>query len=315
MVLVLVARRAGQAIVLMWIVSMAAFAASGLAPGQFTDDLRMNPQISADTVSALRGRYALDRPLLIRYVAWLRATAGGDFGFSFTYNIPVAQLFWPRALNTVLLSTFATLAAWILAVPLGIASAMRRGSHIDRALMAMSALPLACSDLLIALATLWIGARTSAFPPGGMPSIGFEQLSAVEQWRDIRWHLVLPCSALTVILLPPLYRHVRAAVADAMRSPHVQAARVHGLSPFTLARAYVLPLAANAQISMLGLSIAGLLGASLVVEVVMGWPGVGPLLLEATSARDHYVVLGIVIASAALVWIANLISDLLMYAV
>ena len=147
-----------------------------------------------------------------------------------------------------------------------------------------------------------------------MTSVGFETMSGAGQWSDLRWHLVLPATALTVILLPPIFRQTRAALIDAMQSPHVQAARTHGLSRATLLRAHVLPLSANAQISLLGLSMAGLLSASLVIEVVMSWPGVGPLLLEATLARDHHVVVGIVVASAALVWLANMIADVLLYA-
>ena len=307
------ARRVAHAVVLLPIVSVLGFALTAVAPGEFTDDMRLNPQISADTVQALRARYALDRPLPVRYAAWLRATLTGDLGFSLTYNMPVSALFWPRARNTVILAAVATTAAWLLAVPLAICSAARRGRALDRMVMMITSVPLASSDLLIGLGALWLAARSGFFPTGGMTSVGFETMSGREQWSDLRWHLMLPVAALTGILLPPIFRQARAALIDAMQSPHVQAAHAHGLSRATLLRAYVLPLAANAQISLLGLSMAGLLSASLVIEVVMSWPGVGPLLLEATLARDHHVVVGIVVVSAGLVWIANMIADALLY--
>lgn len=306
------AHRVAQAVVLLAIVSIIAFAFAALTPGAFTDEMRMNPQISAETLRSLTARYGLDRPLPARYAAWVRATVAGDLGVSITYGVPVAALFWPRACATLLLAAVATAAAWLLAVPLAVGSAMRRGRMTDRLTMMLTSLPLASSDLLIGLAVLWIGVQSALVPTGGMTSVGFETMRAAGRWRDVVWHLLMPATALTIILLPPIFRQVRAALVDALESPHVDAARAHGLSPATLLCAYVLPLAANAQISIVGLSLAGLLSASLVIEVVMSWPGLGPLLLEATLARDHDVVVGIVLASAVMVWLGNTVADILL---
>lgn len=302
-----------HALVMVLVVSALTFGAAALAPGDFTGELRMDPQISPETLQSMRDRYALDRPLASRYAAWMNAAVHGDLGFSVTYGVPVSSLIWPRAKNTLLLATVATAIAWLCAVPIGIASGLYRGRFADRVAMALTSIPLSCSDLIIGLAALWLAFHTRAFPMGGMTSIDYDSMTRAEQWRDLIRHTTLPALAVAAILLPPLARQIRASVADAAASPHVQAARAHGLPPVMLVRRYVLPLAANTQISLLGLSLTGLLSASLVIEVVMGWPGLGPLLLQATLARDNNVVIGVVLVSAALVWAGSLIADVLLH--
>jgi peptide/nickel transport system permease protein len=108
-------------------VSFLTFLFSSLAPGNYFDDMRLNPQISAETLSALRAQYHLDQPLPVRYARWARSIARGELGYSFAYNSPVAPLLWARARNTLLLTVVATLLSWLLALPLGVWSAETRG--------------------------------------------------------------------------------------------------------------------------------------------------------------------------------------------
>src|SRR5258708_20864858 len=122
-----------QAAFLLIGVSILTFLFSTLAPGNYFDEMRLNPQISPETVTALRAQYQLDRPLPVRYARWVRSLLRGEMGFSFSYNTPVAPLLWVRARNTLLLTVFATLFAWALALPLGIWSATTPGRAPDRA--------------------------------------------------------------------------------------------------------------------------------------------------------------------------------------
>src|ERR1700693_5861338 len=127
-------RRMGHTLFLLAGVSILAFLFTGLAPGNYFDDMRLNPQIAPETVAALRAQYQLDRPLSLRYARWVTALLHGDMGFSFAYNSPVAPLLWVRARNTLLLTVTATLIAWALALPLGIWSAAKFGRAADRVL-------------------------------------------------------------------------------------------------------------------------------------------------------------------------------------
>ncbi len=302
-----------QAAFLLIGVSILTFLFSTLAPGNYFDEMRLNPQISRETVAALRTQYQLDRPLPVRYGRWVNALLHGEMGFSFAYNSPVAPLLWVRARNTLLLTVTATLIAWGLALPLGIWSATTLGRLPDRALSWATAALLVIPDLVLALGLLILAVRSGWFPTGGMVSVGFENLSQLQKFRDIVFHMVLPVTALVLSALPTLVRHVRAALADVLKAPFLRAAASHGIQRRTLLYRYALRAAANPLISLFGFSVGALLSGSLLVEVVMSWPGLGPLLLEAILARDLYVVIGGVICSTIFLVAGNLLADVLIY--
>jgi peptide/nickel transport system permease protein len=235
-------------------------------------------------------------------------------GYSFAYGQPVGPLLWPRVRNTLLLTGTATGLAWMLAVPLGAWWATRRRGVADAGLTGLTAILLALPDLVLALGLLLVAVRTGWFPAGGMVSLGHEQMPAGERLRDVAAHLVLPVTALVLGILPVLVRYVRASIADALGAPFVRAARAHGIPEARVLFRHALPAAANPLISLFGLSLAGLLSTSLLVEVVMSWPGLGPLMLEAILARDFYLVLGPVLASTLLLVGGNLLADALLLA-
>lgn len=304
--------RALHGVLLLLGVSVLSFVMAELAPGDFFAEMRLDPRVSEETLAALRSRHGLDRPVVERYWLWLSSLTRGELGYSFAYGSPVGPLLWPRVANTLVLTLTAVAAAWLLAVPLGVWWATRRKAVERRALAAVTAGLLAVPDIVIALALLLVAVRTGWFPAGGMTSTAHEQLSRGARAWDVASHLVLPVTALVLGILPVLLRHVRASVADVLESPFVQAARAHGVPEGRVLFRHVLPAAANPLISLFGLSLAGLLSMSLVVEVVMSWPGLGPLLLEAILARDFFLVLGPVLASTFLLITGNMFADVLL---
>jgi peptide/nickel transport system permease protein len=146
-----------------------------------------------------------------------------------------------------------------------------------------------------------------------MVSLGSDRLTPLQQVRDIALHMELPVVALVLSLLPTLVRHVRGAVADVLHTPFLRAAASHGIPRHTLLYRYALRAAANPLISLLGFSVGALLSGSLLVEVVMSWPGLGPLLLEAILARDLYTVIGGVLCSTIFLIGGNFLADVLLY--
>jgi len=306
-------RRALHAVFLLFGVSLLTFLFSALTPGNYFDEMRLNPQISPETVAALRAQYQLDRPLPVRYAHWLNAVAHGQLGFSFAYNNPVAPLLWARARNTLLLTITATLLAWLVALPLGVWSAASFGRAPDRVLSRTTATLLVVPDLVLALGLLILAVRTGWFPTGGLVSDGFDELSVSHKLRDIALHMTLPVVSLVLATLPMLVRHVRASVADVLDAPFLRAAAGHGIPQRKLLYRYALRAAANPLISLFGFSVGTLLSGSLLVEVVMSWPGLGPLLLESILARDLYVVIGGVLLSMLFLVGGNLFADILLY--
>jgi peptide/nickel transport system permease protein len=306
-------RRLLQAALLLVGVSILTFLFSTLAPGNYLDEMRLNPQISPASLGALRAQYDLDRPLPMRYARWIMSVAHGEFGYSFAYNAPVGPLLWVRARNTLLLTLTAMLLAWTLALPLGIWSAEKRGRAPDRALSVATATLMVVPDLVLALGLLILATRTGWFPTGGMVSVAFAELSRLGKLRDLAMHMALPVTALVLAALPMLIRHVRAAVAEAVDAPFFRAAIAHGIPRRRRLYRYALRAAANPLIALLGFSVGTLLSASLLVEMVMSWPGLGPLLLESILARDLYVVIGGVLFSTVFLVCGNFLSDLLLY--
>src|ERR1700704_6228718 len=294
-------------------VSILAFLFTTLAPGNYFDEMRMNPQIAPETVAALRAQYQLERPLPVRYVSWMNSVFHGQMGFSFAYNSPVAPILFVRARNTLLLTITATLIAWGIALPLGVWSAERFGGLPDRLLSWATAALLVIPDLALALGLLVLAVRTGWFPTGGMTSLDFGSLPLSGKLRDLALHVTLPVAALVLSTLPLLIRHVRAAVAEILDAPFMLAARGHGIPRHTLLYRYALRAAANPLISLFGFSIGALLSGSLLVEVVMSWPGLGPLLLESILARDLYPVIGGVLLSTLFLVAGNFGADLLLY--
>jgi peptide/nickel transport system permease protein len=308
------ARRALHGLFVLFGVSVLSFVLVELAPGDFYAEMRLDPRISEATLRGLRARHGLDRPLPERYLRWAASLARGELGYSFAYGTPVAPLLWPRLRNTLLLTGTATATAWALAIPVGVWWASSRRAAVRRSLSVLMATLLAVPDILLALVLLLLAVRTGWFPAGGMTSVGYEQMSPAARFRDVLSHLVLPASALVLCVLPALTRHVRASMATALDAPFVQAARGHGIPEWRVVFRHALPAAANPLVSLFGLSVATLTSMSLLIEIVMSWPGLGPLLLEAILARDFHLVLGLVLASTVLLLAGNVLADVLLLA-
>lgn len=299
-------RRLVHSVALLIAISVLAFTLSQLAPGSFLDEMKLNPQISAQTLAGLRAQYGLDQPLPVRYFRWLKSVATGDFGYSLAYNMPVKTLIWDRLGNTLLLGATAMVLAWVVALPCGIWSAYKAHRWPDRILVASSTLLLGTPELALALLFILVAAHF------GNAGTEFEKsrsgvASAV---RGLR----IPAVVLALAAFPILFRHIRSAMAQAWRSPFLQAARGHGIGNMRLLLRHALPAAANPLISLFGLSLAGVVSASFLVEVITGWPGIGPLFLEAIYSRDFHVVMAVVMLFSLFLIIANLIADLLLYA-
>jgi peptide/nickel transport system permease protein len=310
-------RRCFHSVFLLVGVSCLSFLFLQLAPGNFFDEMRLNPQISAQTVAQLYRQYGMDKPLQERYFSWLESVAKGEWGISFAYNTPVAPLIRARSRNTLLLTGTAMLLSWVIALPAGVLSAAGRQRHpwFDHGASLASTLLLVIPDLLLALGVLWVAIRTRWFYAGGMFSPNSTDANTLNRAKDLVLHLIAPVVVLVVGSLPVLFSHVRAAMIDALDSPYVRAVEAHGISRPRILFRHALPAAAAPLVSLFGFSLGSLLSASLLIEIVMNWPGLGPLLLEAILARDVYVVIGAVMFSAMFLIGGMLLADVLLFLV
>ena len=294
-------------------VSVLSFLFADLAPGDFYTEMRFNSRVSKTGADALRAERGLDQPLPVRYAGWLRSVARGEFGYSLAYNAAVGPLLWQRIPGTLLLTTTATLLAWLLAIPIGIWNAAKRGTWSDSLVKVILSILLSIPELLLGVILLVLAVESGCLPAGGMHSPGAEGWTRGARIGDTLRHLVIPVAVLVLGMLPVLARHVRAAMVEAMDAPFALAARAQGIPRRRLLFRHLLPVALNPLVTLFGFSLGALLSASLLIEVIVGWPGLGPLFVDAILARDFALVLGVVMVSTTLLVAGNLAADLLLY--
>jgi peptide/nickel transport system permease protein len=312
----LVARRLLQAVVIVAIAATATFVLIQLAPGDPLDELALNPRVPPDVRVLIRARWGLDRPMHEQYVLYLRNLARGDLGWSFSQSRPVADAILDALPNTLLLMGVALLGAFAVGVTAGVVRGGRRGSVADRALGAGTLLFYSMPDFWLALMAMLVFAYwIPVLPTSGITTaVVYDYLSPFEKLIDRLRHLVLPVTTLILLLAAIIARYQRAAFLDVATQDFVRTARAKGLPERAVLWRHVLRNALLPVITLLGLALPMLVGGAVFVEHVFAWPGMGRLAVGAIAARDHSLVMAIVIMGSLLVTLGSLLADLL-YAV
>jgi peptide/nickel transport system permease protein len=306
-------RRFLSVIPLLMGVTLIAFLLIYLAPGDFLSQMAENPTISPDTIEAMRRKFGLDQPWFVQYFLWLKNVfLHLDFGESFAYRQPVFSVIIPRLGNTLILALSAAVVAWGLAIPLGIISAVKQYSWVDKSASLFSFIGLSIPELFFALLMMYFAAKTGWFPVGGMRSLDYSDLSFGGKLLDLAHHLLLPALVLGTVPTAGRMRQMRANLLDVLRLDYVTTARAKGLDEHTVIYKHAVRNAINPLITLFGFTIASLLSGSFIVEIVMAWPGLGSLTLEALLKQDLYLVMGSVVIAATMLVLGNLIADILL---
>jgi len=307
-----ISRRLLHMVPLLLGISLISFIIIQLAPGDFLTQQALNPQVSAERIAQERARFGLDQPVYVQYFIWLKNALRLDFGHSFSYRVPVFRLIATRLFNTFILSLSAMVFTWILSIPLGIISAIKQYSWVDKLLTFLAFLGLAIPNFFFALLLLFMAMRTGWFPVGGMYSVSYHDLSLLGQIWDRAHHLVLPTIVLGTSGMAGLMRQMRGNLLDYLKADFVTTARAKGLSERVVIWKHAVRNAINPIITIFGLSLPGLLSGAALTEIVMAWPGLGRLMLEAVLAQDLYLVMGSLIMGSVLLILGNLVADLLL---
>lgn len=305
-------RRFLQLIPLLFGITLLSFGAMQLAPGDYLDQLKGNPQIRPETLQRLRQDFGLDKPPAMQYFLWLRNALQGNFGYSFTYKEPVFQLIQSRLYYTFILSFWASILSWVVAIPLGVYAATHRNSFWDRVFNFGAFAGVSLPGFFLALLALLLAQRTGWFPVGGATSVHYEQLSWPGKVFDTARHLVLPVLILGVLGVAGLMRQMRGNLLDVLSENYILAARARGLSERKVIWKHATRNAINPLITLIGYELSGLLAGAALVERVMAWPGLGRLLLEAVQTLDLYVAMASFVMGAVLLILGNLVADILL---
>lgn len=308
-----VLRRLLQLIPLLLGISVLTFALLQLAPGDFLNQMAENPAISPATIDAMRHRFGLDQPWYVQYGLYLKnVLLRFDFGESFSRHQPVFTVLREGLGNTLMLAGAAAVVTWGLAVPLGIWTAVRQYSWIDKTLSLVAFVWLSIPEILSGLLLLMVAARTGWFPVGGMRSIDYDDLTAVGQVRDLLWHLVLPALVVGLVPLASRMRQMRGNLLDVLRLDYVTTARAKGLDEGVVIYKHALRNALNPMITLFGYTLGDLVSGSFVAEIIFSWPGLGRLTLDAILTQDQYLVMGSVLMASVVLVLGNLVADVLL---
>ena len=300
-----VLRRLGQLIPLLLILSIIVFSMIHAAPGDPAAFLA-GPRATEEDIERIRQDLGLDKPVLNQYMLWLSKVVRGDFGSSYINKRPVLELFWERFPATALLMGTANVLSLLIAIPIGVFTAMKRNSLPDRMVTVLAFLGISLPSFWFGLMLMYIlGVRLQLLPLGGMRTIGAE-FSVL----DVIRHLAMPASVLTFIFTAFWMRFVRSSVLEVLNTDYVRVAHAKGLPAFVVLGRHVLRNALLPIITLLGLSFPELFAGAVVIESVFTWPGLGQLTLAAATARDFTVVMAMVLIVSTSVVLGNLMADL-----
>lgn len=305
-------KRILQALLTLFLASIFSFFVIQLSPGDFLDLYRQNPAISAETIQQLEEQFGLDEPILTQYFRWLwQVLAHFNFGTSFAYQRPVAEVLWERIPNTLLLSISSIVLTWAIAIPLGIVGAVKQNQSIDQSLRVFSYLGQGLPTIITGLLLLFFAQLTAPlFPIGGITSINHEDLNWFGKILDVGWHLILPTLALSITSYAGLQRIMRGQLLDVLRQDYIRTARAKGLPEDRVIYVHALRNAINPMITLLGFEFANILAGAFITENYFNWPGLGRLILQAVQAQDLYLVMASLMMGAVILIIGNLLADI-----
>jgi peptide/nickel transport system permease protein len=301
-------RRLAAVLVVLLIVSLTVFAITQVLPGNAAVMI-LGEDATADQLRAVELQLGLDRPLHVQFGSWLGAMLHGDWGQSMRLSVPVASLIADAFWRSAALAGAALAAVTVIAVPLGVVAALRRGTLIDLGIGLFAYIGMAVPEFVTAtlLLVFLAGPEHGLFPAGGFVPLG-------ESVAGFLAHLGLPAATLSVVLTAHIARQVRSEMSDVLASDYVRAARLKGLPERTVVMRHALRNALAPAVAVISLDVGYLLGGILVVEEVFAWPGLGRLMIYALQNRDLPVIQAVTLLLAGAYALSNLVSDLVIAA-
>lgn len=299
-------------LLVLWGITVVSFVVIHLAPGSPTDlQTTLNPYAGEAARARLEALYGIDRPLHEQYLSWLSRIVRLDFGISMSSDArPVMEKICERLPLTIGMNVASLFLTLLVAVPVGVLSAWKQGSLFDRAMTVLVFLGFAMPGFWLALLLmLEFGLEHQWFPLSGLTSLDFSSLSVWGKAADIASHLILPITVITVGSVAGMSRFMRASMLEVLRQDYILTARAKGLSAWTVIFRHALRNALLPVITLLGLSVPGLIGGSVIIETIFALPGLGQLFYTAVMARDYPLIMGNLVLGAILTLAGNLLAD------
>jgi peptide/nickel transport system permease protein len=318
-----VIRRLLFGVILIFLSTIVSFAILKASPGE-AGALEIDPRWSQEYIDQRKALFGYDQPPVKQYLNWLgvsrvlgmsehRGLLQGSFGLSSSFNQPVADVIKPRLVATLLLNLFALGLTWLVAIPLGTYAAVKQHKWGDRVLGTMSFGGMSLPGFFMALVILWLFAsKVHWLPAGGLKDLDHDRMSFGGRSADYARHLIVPVIVLTFGALASLQRITRGNMLEVLRQQYITTARAKGLSEKSVIYKHALRNAINPLVTLLGFQFAALFGGAALLEIVINYPGMGQLILEALRGKDQALVMASFLLGSIMLVLGNLLAELLL---
>ena len=296
---------------MLFIISLISFIAINLAPNSFFASGELNPNITPEAIEQLKAIYGLDKPLYIQFFSWVYSILQLDFGISFTSGEKVKEEILSRIPITLTINIVSMILIFIISLYFGIKSAMKKNSIFDRFTNQLSLLSFSMPSFYLALVLVLVfSIKFELFPIAGLHSVPND--GSLNYYLDFAWHLTLPIFIIVFGGIGSLILYIRALTIEILKSDYIFFARARGLDNKKILRYYILPNLYPPVITLLGLSLPGIIGGSVILETIFSIDGMGLLFYQSALSHDYPVIMGILIIGAFLTLIGNMFADLIL---
>jgi len=292
---------------MLFLISLLSFGAIHMAPNSFMGG-ELNPNMTPEAIAQLRAIYGLDKPLLQQYMDWVGNLITLNFGVSFVSGMSVSEVVSDRLPVTLWMNIIAMVITFAVSLWMGIKAALSHGKKTDTFLSQLALFSFAMPSYYLALVVMMVlSVMLGWFPIAGMHSL--EPPEGVGYYLDMAWHLTLPIAVMVFVGIGSLVLYVRSLTLEILKSDYIYFARSRGIEEKKIIRRYILPNLLPPIVTMLGLSLPGLIGGSVILESIFGIEGMGQLFYLSAMSRDYPVIMGILMMSTFLTLIGNQIAD------
>ena len=298
-------------VLMLFIISIISFGAIHLAPNSFFASGELNPNITPESLEQLKKVYGLDKSLFVQFISWLNAIIHLDFGISFSSGKMVKDEILSRLPITLIMNIISMILVFIISIYFGIKSAFKQNTKYDNITKNFSLISYAMPSFYLALILVILFAvRWKVFPISGLHSP--VKLDGFSYVLDEAWHLILPIFVMVFGGVGSLIMYIRSLSVNILKSDYIFFAKARGIEKKELFWRYLLPNLSPPVITILGLSLPGLIGGSVILESIFSINGMGLLFYQSALSRDYPVIMGILIISAFLTLLGNIIADLVL---
>lgn len=293
-------------------ITIITFAVIHLTPGGFTAvNMQMDPRVSPDSVERMKQLYGLNDPIHVRYFNWISRLIVLDFGESFIDQRPVISMIAERLPATLLLNITSLFLVFILGTLAGVYCAVHRGKKADKIITAVSFAVYSVPSFWMALIfMMFFGVILRVLPVSGMTSFSHEYMNPIQKAADILYHMILPVTVTSLGGIAYMSRYVKTGMTESLSRDYIRSARAMGIPENKVIYVMALKNSMMPVVTLLGLSLPGLIGGSFIFESIFAWPGMGRLAYDAAMRFDYPVIMGVVTIGAVLTLIGNLLADI-----